>query len=101
MKKKLSVAPLFALLLGSLCAFTFKTTPLKESRTRLTSYYWFNPSSIYKGYQTVPNEQSISGCNGTTVLCEGGYLQSQLVNPANPSQGVKPGETPAVQIFRN
>ena len=99
MKRKLSWLPIVALLFGSLSAFTFKTTS-NESKSRLTNYYWFNTSGVFHDKKTMPDEQGITGCSLTNTLCENGYIQSQLVDPNNPSSGVKPGELPSSQIFR-
>jgi len=99
MKRKLSWLPVIALLFGALSAFTFKT-PATVSKSKLTSYYWFNTSGVYHDKKTMPDEQGITGCDKTVTLCENGYVQSQLADPNNPSAGVKPGELPGSQIFR-
>lgn len=51
--------------------------------------YWFTTANSYIDQNTVSDEQSASGCDGSAALCEKGYTQSQLNNPADPSQGVK------------
>lgn len=99
MKRKLSLLPIIALIFGSLSAFTTATAH-KENNARLTSYYWFNTSGVYHDKKTMPDEQSITGCNSSNSLCENGYDKTQLVDPNNPSSGVKPGELPSSQIFR-
>jgi hypothetical protein len=75
----------------------------KNSDRKAISYYWFNLSSpaVYQDLTTVASEQSRTGCDGTSPLCENGYNQSQLVDPGDPSKGVKSGQTPAMQIFHH
>ena len=99
MKRKLSWLPVIALMFGTLSAFTFSNTR-HESKSRLTSYYWFNTSGGYHDKKTMPDEQGITGCDKTATLCENGYEKAQLADPNNPSAGVNPGELPSSQIFR-
>lgn len=99
MKRKLSWLSIIALMFGTFSAFT-PVAVHHESKARLTSYYWFNTSGVYHDKKTMPDEQSITGCNSSNSLCENGYDKTQLVDPNNPSAGVKPGELPPSQIFR-
>ncbi len=98
MKKRLSWLPVVALIFGVSSAFTSKIINT-ENKGKADSYYWFNTSSTYQDLKTIAGEKSRTGCTGSLLTCENGYTQDQLVNPADPSQGVKTGQMPAVQIF--
>lgn len=98
MKRSISRLAFLALAAGIIGAFAF--TPVNHpSNLRLPQYYWFNTSMAYQDLKSVPDEQSRTGCSGSAALCEKGYDQSQLINPANPAQGVKSGQIPAANIF--
>lgn len=90
--------PALALVLATFSAFAFTSTSHRSSK--LPSYYWFNTSTVYHDLKTKADEQNITNCKVAANLCENGYNQNQLVNPSDPSQGVKAGQMPAVQIFK-
>jgi len=98
MKKiKLSLV-MIAVVLGSIGAVATKASAHKSSGG--TNYYWFNTSGVYQDENTPSAEQTRTGCTGSSTTCENGYIQSQLVNPNDPSDGVKSGETAMDQIFQ-
>ena len=99
-KSKLML-PILAVIAGvAASAFTAANSSY-NANSRDASYYWFNTSGAYQDLNTTTNEKDITGCQETSSLCESGYSQDQLVNPNDPSQGVKQGQTPKDQIFRN
>jgi len=63
------------------------------------SYYWFTTGGTYDDEATISAEQTSTGCNGSVTLCQNGYNSSQLVNPSEPNEGVKMGESPAAKIY--
>ena len=99
MKKRIITLPALALVLAVFSAFAFKPTSTGNSN-KLPSYYWFNTSNVYHDLQTKADEQNITNCKVTAVLCENAYNQNQLVNPNDPSQGVKTGQMPVDHISK-
>lgn len=90
--------------LGFVLAFAPKENgPDLPAETDLASstLYWFTPDlGSYMGQNTIVDEQNETGCTGGGDLCEKGFRVDQLVNPSNPSQGVKSGQTPQATIRR-
>lgn len=102
MKNKLKlILPILAVIVGvAASAFTTDRSSY-NTNSKAPSYYWFNTSNVYQDLNTHDNEATLTGCTGTSPICERGYTQSQLNNPNNPSQGVKSSQigSPASQIF--
>ena len=85
---------LFAIAMAVM-ASSFTIKGKDNSRKFDVSYYWFSPSFVYHDLKTTAAEMVITSCNKVDLtLCENAYNASQLINPGNPSQGVKPGQTP-------
>lgn len=99
MKKITQGLSLFALLIAITAAFAFKPAETKSSAG--TVYHWFDPTGVgYLGDNTIDDEKMESDCFEDGNGCENAYLSSQLIDPNDPSQGVKESElsNPAVEI---
>lgn len=86
-----------AIAIGSFAAFSFAPTSNenKAEISKQTTLHWYQPSGSNPSFirsNTIPNEETASGCEQDNTGCERGYTSSQLNNPANPSLGVKPSE---------
>ncbi|TAM95923.1 MAG: hypothetical protein EPN39_14220 [Chitinophagaceae bacterium] len=93
--------PILAVIAGvAASAFTTANSSYKTN-SNAAAYYWFDPSNLtYNDLNTVSGEESITGCQSSvTSDCEHGFTQDQLVNPNDPSQGVKSGAQPAAKIY--
>lgn len=94
--------PILAVIAGvAASAFTTARSSY-NANSKDSSYYWFDPNnSTYVDLNTISGEESNTGCISpvTTQDCEHGFTQNQLVNPNDPSQGVKSGEQPAQKIY--
>ena len=92
-KSRISVMALLVMLFAAGSAFKAKTD-MDARSAKEVSYYWFKTgtTTTYQGFRTQSSEQPMSGCSGTGHDCEKGYDQNQLINPAQPSQGVKSTE---------
>lgn len=93
---------LLAVVAGAIGAFAFKPA---HKTTAGVSYYWYTTmngtGSSYVEQNTIGDEQTASGCQQTAVFCEAGFSSTQLVNPADPTQGVKSGQTESAEIDHN
>lgn len=80
-------------------AFTSTTRPV-SSRSSVVwddTLFWFQPSGgeslTYDAYLLREDEVDHSDCDDEgSIVCRKGYRSDQMVNPAIPSLGVKPGE---------
>ena len=90
--------------LGLAVAFTANANDPVKTESEMSTLHWFDPSDdSYQGQNTVPTERMETGCPETSgIECERGYLVSQLINPGDPEQGVKPSEesNPQTIIYR-
>jgi len=81
---------------GAFTAFAFSANKDNKSEiSKQTTLHWYQPSGSNPSFirsNTIPNEETASGCEQDNTGCERGYSSSQLNNPANPSLGVKPSE---------
>ncbi|HMT73936.1 MAG TPA: hypothetical protein PKA77_07705 [Chitinophagaceae bacterium] len=89
--KKIAMGIAAFLLIVTASAFTY----LAAGTAKPTSgeLYWFTTSMSYDGFQSHEDEVSESGCpDDGSLVCRKGYREDQLINPANPSLGVKSAE---------
>ncbi len=91
--------PILAVIVGVAASAFTVSTKTNNLSGKDPSFYWFNTSNIYQDLNTTAGEKNVTGCTGSTTLCENGYISSQLINPSDPSQGVKSGQTPASVIY--
>jgi hypothetical protein len=105
MKKFRVALPLLAFLLAiALSSFTAKSHSHPATTDQV--YSWYRASDLQFMDKDIvgdanSGEIQTSGCNGASTPCEYGFLDSQLVDPNNPSAGVKSGETPSITIFEH
>jgi len=82
---------------GTFTAFAFSANKDNKSEiSKQATLHWFEPGGSNPTFirsNTVANEEVASpDCERDLEGCERGYSSSQLINPANPSLGVKPSE---------
>ncbi len=65
--------------------------------------YWFDEFGNYTGYMNTYNDElAVTPCRNTsTVVCERGYEQSDLVNPQNPYLGINTSAQVDGEIFKD
>lgn len=102
MKKIRLSLPLAALVLA-LVASAFTARP-ETSPSTDPELYWFRASDLQYMNKDVKGDSNSgeigrTGCDGSATPCEYGFLEEQLVNPANPGAGVQTGEQPQETIF--
>lgn len=102
--KKLRIAVIaLVIATGAFGTFAF-TNDAKQTKTSAQeTLHWFEPTGSNPAFirsNTLPNEESVSGCEQLYTGCERGYTSSQLNNSSNPSLGVQPSQvgSPAQEI---
>ena len=92
----------FAIVLGLGLAVAFTANannPVEKTESEMSTLHWFSPGAgAYLRDNTIEDEMDATGCNLQVPGCEEGYTTSQLVNPTDPSQGVKSNEDPTSVI---
>lgn len=91
--------PILAVIVGVAASAFTVSTKTNNLSGKDPSFYWFNTSKAYQDLNTTVGEQNATGCDGTVTLCENGYTSNQLIDPSDPSLGVKSGQTPASRIY--
>ena len=98
-KNRFSRIALMAILFAVTGAFATKMNVASAS-VKQTSLYWFTGmGATYHTQNSKAAEETLTGCKYTLAECERGYTSSQLINPAQPSQGVKAAQKDSPQDY--
>jgi len=103
MKRKsyLLSAGILLLALFVIFIFSFFSAKTVKPAVVLELRYWFTDEAAdnFTGRdETIPSEQAITGCTGSTYDCEYGYLASDFQVTGYPSSGLKSGHLPPYVI---